>query len=131
MGVWIVYVALLGALLLFGYVSARFRYRIPYLFVCIIVGYVWGRIAYFCAIQGAVGVVSMILGELLCFAFCFVVSLLYYAHLGDALLCSLRPRFNRGVVSFGLRCLLWGSILLFVYCAIVGLIALFVGLPSA
>ena len=114
-GVLVRYTLLLTLWLVFCYMAARFRFRLPYLAFCLLAAYWMGRVALFCVTAGVWGIVGLVLLETLCFLVCYIFSLVYYAHLADMLFCSLRPSFNRAACRFGLTCLAVGAAILLLY----------------
>jgi len=106
------------------YLSARFPHRVLFWLYLLAVGYVWGRLAYFAAVSGFVGVLSLIVceGAFTLLSLSFVLG--YFGAMRDVLLYTYRPRYNMTYVKLAARYLLWGTVCLFVYVVVLwGIVA--------
>ena len=106
------------------YISARWPRRVLFWLYLVCVGYVLGRLAYFAALAGVIGVLSLLVCEVVFTLLALSFVLAHFATMSDVLLYTLRPKYNASFVKAGLRYLLWGTALLFVYIVVLwGLVA--------
>lgn len=126
---WGASIAMLTAGVIVCYLSA-IRPRRPLFWLYVgAVGYVLGRLAAFACMQGAVGVISLIVCELPFALLPLCTAVGYYCALRDMVFTTLRPRCNLPAVHRGLAYLCWGAVASFVYIVVLwGLVSAVVNL---